>query len=181
MLTTHLHLVPKSVTRGAILPLPNTPFWRGAQLKHKYNFAFNFTFTHGWKIWRVQLLKSQILFWHSTHFSSKIWWRRTGCRKCYLDNTMRPGVVAETFYCHIRVIMFRLAHSELYISPVRLNHSVAPGYLAVGVSATLMNPPLSPLPRGERRTVAYLRVAASMVNDGTRVALYINYSLGILC
>jgi hypothetical protein len=32
-LTTHLHLEPRSRMRGAITPLPNTPLWRGAQLK----------------------------------------------------------------------------------------------------------------------------------------------------
>jgi hypothetical protein len=32
-LTIHLHLVPMSKMRGAIPPLPNTPSWRGAQLK----------------------------------------------------------------------------------------------------------------------------------------------------
>jgi hypothetical protein len=32
-LTTHLHLVPRSRVRGVIPPLPNTPSWRGAQLK----------------------------------------------------------------------------------------------------------------------------------------------------
>jgi hypothetical protein len=26
--------------RGAINPLPNTPSWRGAQLKHRDNFTF---------------------------------------------------------------------------------------------------------------------------------------------
>jgi hypothetical protein len=26
--------------RGAILPLPNTPSWRGARLKHMDNFTF---------------------------------------------------------------------------------------------------------------------------------------------
>jgi hypothetical protein len=39
-LTTHLHLVPGSKKRGAIPPLPNTPSWRGAQLKHRDNFTF---------------------------------------------------------------------------------------------------------------------------------------------
>jgi len=32
-LTTHLHLVSKSRILGAIPPLPNTPSWRGAQLR----------------------------------------------------------------------------------------------------------------------------------------------------
>jgi hypothetical protein len=41
-LTTHLHLVPRSRMRGAIPPLPNTPPWRGAQLKHR-DFTFTFT------------------------------------------------------------------------------------------------------------------------------------------
>jgi len=27
---------------GAVPPLPNTPLWRGAQLKHRDNFAFTF-------------------------------------------------------------------------------------------------------------------------------------------
>jgi hypothetical protein len=39
-LTTHLHLVSRSRMRGAIPPLPNTPSWRGAQLKHRDNFTF---------------------------------------------------------------------------------------------------------------------------------------------
>jgi len=31
---------------GAILPLPSTPSWRGAQFKkHRDNFTFTFTFT----------------------------------------------------------------------------------------------------------------------------------------
>jgi hypothetical protein len=34
-LTTHLHLLPRSVMRGTMPPLPNTPSWRGAQLKAK--------------------------------------------------------------------------------------------------------------------------------------------------
>jgi hypothetical protein len=29
--------------REAIPPLPNTPSWRGAQLKHRDNFTFTFT------------------------------------------------------------------------------------------------------------------------------------------
>jgi hypothetical protein len=28
---------------GAIPPLPSTPSWRGAQLKHRDNFTFTFT------------------------------------------------------------------------------------------------------------------------------------------
>jgi hypothetical protein len=31
---------------GAIHPLPHTPSWRGAQLKHRDNFTFTFTFTY---------------------------------------------------------------------------------------------------------------------------------------
>jgi len=34
-LITHLHLVPMSRIRGAMLPLPNTHWWRGDQLKHR--------------------------------------------------------------------------------------------------------------------------------------------------
>jgi hypothetical protein len=30
---------------GAIPPLPDSPSWRGAQLKHSDNFTFTFTFT----------------------------------------------------------------------------------------------------------------------------------------
>jgi hypothetical protein len=41
-LTTHLHLVPRSRMLGTILPLPNTPSWRGAKLKHRDNFTFTF-------------------------------------------------------------------------------------------------------------------------------------------
>jgi hypothetical protein len=33
-LTTHLHLLPRSRMREAIPPLPNTPSWRGVQLKN---------------------------------------------------------------------------------------------------------------------------------------------------
>jgi hypothetical protein len=32
-LTTHLHLVPRSRTCGAIPPFSNTPSWRGGELK----------------------------------------------------------------------------------------------------------------------------------------------------
>jgi hypothetical protein len=39
-LITHLHLVPRSRTREAIPSHPNTPSWRGAQLKHRDNFTF---------------------------------------------------------------------------------------------------------------------------------------------
>jgi hypothetical protein len=31
--------------REAILPLPNTPSWHGAQLKHKDNFTFTLGFS----------------------------------------------------------------------------------------------------------------------------------------
>jgi hypothetical protein len=33
-------VVPMSRMRGDILPLPNTPSWRDAQLKHRDNFTF---------------------------------------------------------------------------------------------------------------------------------------------
>jgi hypothetical protein len=36
----HSHLVPMSRMSGAIPPLPNTPSWRGVQLKHRDNFTF---------------------------------------------------------------------------------------------------------------------------------------------
>jgi hypothetical protein len=32
--------------RGAIPSLPNTPSWRGAQLKHRDNFTFTFALLH---------------------------------------------------------------------------------------------------------------------------------------
>jgi hypothetical protein len=32
--------VPNSRMRGAISPLPNTPSWRSAKLKHRDNFSF---------------------------------------------------------------------------------------------------------------------------------------------
>jgi hypothetical protein len=32
---------------GAIPPLPNTPSWRGAQLKHRDNFTFTFAGPNG--------------------------------------------------------------------------------------------------------------------------------------
>jgi hypothetical protein len=39
---------------GAIPSLPNTPSWHGAQLKHRDNFTFTFTFMDlreiGWEI-----------------------------------------------------------------------------------------------------------------------------------
>jgi hypothetical protein len=34
-LTTHLHLVSKSIIRGSVPILPNTPSWHGAELKKK--------------------------------------------------------------------------------------------------------------------------------------------------
>jgi hypothetical protein len=39
-LTTHLHLVPRSKMLSAVPPLPNTPSWRGAQLKHRDYITF---------------------------------------------------------------------------------------------------------------------------------------------
>jgi hypothetical protein len=36
--TTHLHLMPRSRNCGTIPPLPHTPSWRGAQLKHRDKF-----------------------------------------------------------------------------------------------------------------------------------------------
>jgi hypothetical protein len=39
-LTTHLLLVSRLRMHGAIPPLPNTPSWRGAQLKHRDNFTY---------------------------------------------------------------------------------------------------------------------------------------------
>jgi len=44
VLATRLYLVPGSGGRGHILPPPNTPSWRGAQLKHIDNCTFTFTF-----------------------------------------------------------------------------------------------------------------------------------------
>jgi len=43
-LTTHLHLVQRSRTRGAIPPLPLYVFIAWWLVKHKGNFAFTFTF-----------------------------------------------------------------------------------------------------------------------------------------
>jgi hypothetical protein len=39
-LTAHLRLVPRSRMREAIPHSPNTPSWRGAQLKHRDSFTF---------------------------------------------------------------------------------------------------------------------------------------------
>jgi hypothetical protein len=39
-LTIHFYIAPRSRIRGAIPPLPNTPSWRGAYLKHRDNFTF---------------------------------------------------------------------------------------------------------------------------------------------
>jgi hypothetical protein len=39
-LTTHFPPVARSRMRGGIPPLPNTPPWRGAQLKSRDNFTF---------------------------------------------------------------------------------------------------------------------------------------------
>jgi hypothetical protein len=39
-LTTYLHLVPRS--KDVWSCPPNTPSWRGAQLKHRDNFFFTF-------------------------------------------------------------------------------------------------------------------------------------------
>jgi hypothetical protein len=39
-LTTHLQLVPRSKNVWSYTPLPNTPSWRGAQLKLRDNFTF---------------------------------------------------------------------------------------------------------------------------------------------
>jgi hypothetical protein len=46
--------------RGAILPLPNIPSWRGAQLKHRGNFTLHFTYKCNYlfivklKIWKAK-------------------------------------------------------------------------------------------------------------------------------
>jgi hypothetical protein len=40
--TGALSLGVKRPVRGAIPPLPNTPSWCGAQLKHRDNFTFTF-------------------------------------------------------------------------------------------------------------------------------------------
>jgi hypothetical protein len=53
-LTTH-HLVTRSRMRGAISPFPNTPSWRGAQLKHRDKFTF-YLYTPLW-IWNEEWLK----------------------------------------------------------------------------------------------------------------------------
>jgi hypothetical protein len=39
-----LHRVPISRMRGAIIPLPITPSWRGVRLKHRNDFIFTFMF-----------------------------------------------------------------------------------------------------------------------------------------
>jgi hypothetical protein len=44
-LTAHLNLVPRSSMRGAVPPLPNTPSWHGAHLKHRDNFTFTLYYT----------------------------------------------------------------------------------------------------------------------------------------
>jgi len=50
-LTTHLHPGFRSRVHGAITPLPNTHSWCGAQLKHRGNFTFTFTFrTYLWLV-----------------------------------------------------------------------------------------------------------------------------------
>jgi hypothetical protein len=43
-LTTH-HCSGEVKNGGAVTHLPNTPSWRGAQLKHRDTFAFTYTFT----------------------------------------------------------------------------------------------------------------------------------------
>jgi hypothetical protein len=51
-LTTHLHLVPKSRMRGAILSFPQYAFmtWCSVKKKHRDNFTFAFTFKYK-KFW----------------------------------------------------------------------------------------------------------------------------------
>jgi len=44
-LATHIHLVLRSRMHGAITPFPNTPSWRGAQLKHRYKFTLTLYLT----------------------------------------------------------------------------------------------------------------------------------------
>jgi hypothetical protein len=57
-LITHLNLVPTSRIRGAIPPLPNTPSWRGVQLKHREKFTFNLTISRHRTTLDPTLLKS---------------------------------------------------------------------------------------------------------------------------
>jgi len=43
-LTTHIHLAPRSIMRGAIPPLPQYFYMAWCLVKHRDNFTFTFTY-----------------------------------------------------------------------------------------------------------------------------------------
>jgi hypothetical protein len=56
----HLNLVPQSRMHRAVPPLPHTPSWRGAQLKHRDNFTFTLYVSPSCgSLWRT-LVKDQV-------------------------------------------------------------------------------------------------------------------------
>ena len=77
-----------------------------------------------------------------------------------------------------RVVTFRLATPDLWISPVGLNHSAEPSFPALGLPATLMYALES---GGRKKDLCIFTRSASAVNNRTHFALYINYSVRIVC
>jgi hypothetical protein len=61
-LTTHLRLVPRSKNEWSYTSTPNTPSWRGAQLKHRDKFTFTF------KPYTARTITSQFLIAHLFFF-----------------------------------------------------------------------------------------------------------------
>jgi hypothetical protein len=64
--TTHLHPVPRSRMRGPIPPLPNTPSWRGAQLKRRDNFTFTFSVGELYEAVECPSRKRHVFGWNKT-------------------------------------------------------------------------------------------------------------------
>jgi hypothetical protein len=85
-LTTHLPLVPMSRRRGAIPPLPNTPSWCGARLKHRDSF----TPLHSRRIHCLQYL---------CLYAAAISDLATVCNFCAITRLMLLNVWCREIYC----------------------------------------------------------------------------------
>jgi hypothetical protein len=80
--------------RRAISPLPNTPSWRGTQLKHRDNFTFTF-------------------YMSSTALFSDI-------EKAF-DTTWHPGLLYKLYQLHVSASLIRLLSSLLSDRTFRLS------------------------------------------------------------
>jgi hypothetical protein len=79
--TTYLHLVPRSIMRGAIPPLPTTPSWRGTQFKKSIGTTLPFTFT--FRSWQYSFEFWTYTFQISTPVPVGLTWHFCGSSKPY--------------------------------------------------------------------------------------------------